>query len=165
MKLKNPGCAGDGFTLVELITVLVILTVLAAAVVPSLVGFIDRTREQRYVMEAQGVRHSIELYLIDHYDEEIDAMVLLADLTSRKLCSPKHMLSGYMVVTCTEGAYIEGLTVDPDKYAIVGLVYRVPGYRIELEDDTVTVTRTGKGRSYDTGSSSVELDDGASSVY
>lgn len=165
MKLKKTGDSGDGFTLVELITVLVIVTVLAAVAVPSLAGFIEKAKQEKYIMEAQGVRQSIELYLMEHYDEEIDAMVLLAKLTSKKLCSSNHMLSGYMMVTCTKGAYIEGLTVDTKARTIVGLKYRVEEYRIEIDASTVTVTRPGKGRSYDTRSSSLELDDGASSVY
>lgn len=130
-----------GFALPELIVVALILVALTTITIPAFANFIDTTKEQQYIMEAQGVRHSIELYLIDHYDEEIDAMVLLANLTSRKLCSPKHMLSDYMVVTCTEGAYIEGLTVDTQSRVIVGLIYRVDGYRIEIDGENATITK------------------------
>lgn len=167
MKKKIIRNTGDGFTLVELITVLVILTVLTAMVVPSLIGFIDSAKEKRYVMEAQGVSRSVELYLIDHYDDDIDAMTLLAGLAAQELGSPKHMLAGYMVVTCTKNAYIENLTVDTEKCTVIELVYRVAGYRIVLHKGMVTVTRTrtGKGRRDGTGGGSVELDDGASSIY
>lgn len=149
----------------ELITVLVILTVLTAMVVPSLIGFIDKTKERRYVLEAQGVSRSIELYLIDHYGDDIDAMTLMSGLTAKSLDSPEHILADYMVVTCTKNAYIDNLTVDTETCTVIELVYRVAGYRIGIDKGMVTVTRTGKGRRDGAGGGSVELDDGASSIY
>ena len=44
-----------GFTLVELIVVLVILAVLAALLIPSLTGYIDKARQQSVISEARGV--------------------------------------------------------------------------------------------------------------
>ena len=35
-----------GFTLVELLVVLVILAILAAAIIPSMMGFIDRAKQE-----------------------------------------------------------------------------------------------------------------------
>ena len=43
-----------GFTLVELIVVLVILAILAAILVPALLGYIDRARNQQYVLNAKS---------------------------------------------------------------------------------------------------------------
>lgn len=42
-----------GFTLVELIVVLVILAILAAILVPALLGYIDRAKDQQYVIQAR----------------------------------------------------------------------------------------------------------------
>ena len=44
-----------GFTLVELICVLVILAVLAALLVPSLTGYIDKAKQQSVISEANGI--------------------------------------------------------------------------------------------------------------
>lgn len=44
-----------GFTLVELICVLVILAVLAALLVPSLTGYIDKAKQQAVISEAKGI--------------------------------------------------------------------------------------------------------------
>ena len=44
-----------GFTLVELICVLVILAVLAALLVPSLTGYIDKAKQQSVISEAKGI--------------------------------------------------------------------------------------------------------------
>lgn len=44
-----------GFSLVELIVVLVIMAILAAALVPSLMGYIKKTKQQNVNSEAQSV--------------------------------------------------------------------------------------------------------------
>jgi type IV pilus assembly protein PilA len=43
-----------GFTLVEIIVVLVILAILAAAGIPTLIGFVDESRGKAYVAEARA---------------------------------------------------------------------------------------------------------------
>ena len=50
--LKRTPRSRDGFTLVELIVVLVILGVLATFAVPALTGYIDSAKEKQAVSEA-----------------------------------------------------------------------------------------------------------------
>ena len=52
--LKRTPRSRDGFTLVELIVVLVILGVLATFAVPALTGYIDSAKEKQAVSEAQA---------------------------------------------------------------------------------------------------------------
>ena len=44
-----------GFTLVEIIVVLVILAILAAIAVPSVLGYVNEAKEERYIQEARSI--------------------------------------------------------------------------------------------------------------
>jgi len=56
-----------GFTLVELIVVLVILAILAAILVPALLGYIDRAREKQYVLNAKSALTAAQAQLTSIY--------------------------------------------------------------------------------------------------
>lgn len=84
-KRKDKRCFGNrsGFTLVEAITTLVILAIVAAVAIPSLVGYIDSSREKIAVDEcstvveaanALGVEHVLEVGVVNY-----DTVVPLAD--------------------------------------------------------------------------------------
>ena len=62
MKAKN-----KGFTLVELIVVLVILAILAAILIPALLGFIDRAREKKDINMAKAYLDASQAMLADLY--------------------------------------------------------------------------------------------------
>ena len=62
MKRKN-----HGFTLVELIVVLVILAILAAILVPALLGYIDKAREKQELLNAKACMTAIQAGLSEQY--------------------------------------------------------------------------------------------------
>lgn len=61
-----------GFTLVELLVVIVILGVLAGIGVPTYRGFIDRSYEAATLAELQAVSMAIKYYFIEHEDKPFD---------------------------------------------------------------------------------------------
>lgn len=56
-----------GFTLVELIVVLVILGILAAIMVPALLGWIDKAREKKYLLEARNIVLATQTVATEEY--------------------------------------------------------------------------------------------------
>lgn len=56
-----------GFTLVELIVVLVILAILAAIMIPALTGWIDKAREKQVILDARNAELAAQSAVYDKY--------------------------------------------------------------------------------------------------
>lgn len=65
-KMKNQ----KGFTLVEVIVVLVILAIMAAILIPSLVGYIDKARENSIVTETRSAVQAVQTLASEKYAVE-----------------------------------------------------------------------------------------------
>lgn len=123
----------EGFTLVELIVVMAVLTVLFSLLIPAFTGYVEEARKKRYLLEAEKVRDSVELYLLDRYPEgNVDTMTVLEEFSEYELTSPKNPLAEYLVIECTDGAYIQNLTLTGDGTEVSELIYVAEGYQIEL---------------------------------
>ena len=56
-----------GFTLVELIVVLVILAILAAILIPTLIGYIEKARNERYLTAAKVCKDAAQAKFVELY--------------------------------------------------------------------------------------------------
>ncbi len=78
-----------GFTLVEVIVILVLLAILAAVLIPSLTTYIDRARQEVPVAHARAAYVSLQVLLSARYGEEahFDGSGGLIELTDAVLSS------------------------------------------------------------------------------
>jgi general secretion pathway protein G len=81
--------AQKGFTLVEILIVVVILGILAAIVIPQFAGASTEAKEARLLSDLQSVRSQIELYKIQHNDiqpgQATGSVSFVADMTTYTL--------------------------------------------------------------------------------
>ena len=65
MKLKKKAKKGKGFTLVELLVVVAILAILAAALLPKFLGYTDKAREAQTMADLSTMKSVVEIYAAD----------------------------------------------------------------------------------------------------
>ena len=75
----------QGFTLLEVMVVIVILGILASMVVPNLMGSQERANMQKAVSDVTALETSLSLYKMDNYDyptteQGLEALVEQTDL-------------------------------------------------------------------------------------
>lgn len=77
-KIKNLRRNKKGFTLVEVIVVLVILAILIAIAVPSVMKYIDDANDAKYEAQARGAMVALEAAYVKDYgpDKKVDTLNL-----------------------------------------------------------------------------------------
>lgn len=71
-KLREIKNNQKGFTLVEVIVVLVILAIMAAILVPSLVGYIDKANQNTAITETRSVVQAVQTLASEKYAKNHD---------------------------------------------------------------------------------------------
>lgn len=142
---KKAGLGEGGFTLVELIVVMVILTLMAAILVPSVLGWIDEARGKQYVLSARSLYMSAQAIESEKYaawDGTIaNASHSLSDSDKERIARMADI----------EGAEIIDLVFESDTpggsgagsnhgyFTIVGITVRFENATVTLADGTWTV--------------------------
>jgi general secretion pathway protein G len=100
-RLRKPTRSRRGFTLIEVLLVLVILGVLAALVVPNLLGTQEKANINAAKASINGLENAAKIYAVDHnatFPATID-----------DLLNPKDITTGQQMTK----PYIEKIPLDP----------------------------------------------------
>lgn len=123
-----------GFTLVEVIVVLVILAIMAAVLIPSLIGYIDKSRQNTVVSETRSIVTAVQTLASEKYAKQNDSsttvytlgtvagttVILYNDIET--LCEIEYLDTKLSGVTITGGK------VTALKYSSGGFTCDYPGY-------------------------------------
>lgn len=122
-----------GFTLVELLAVLVILAILAAAFVPSMVGFIEKAKQSAYLSEAQTACRAVQQYLIEEKEKDtFDDFKMYEDLMQYDIGDKNNALTELMKGSYTNGARITSVSLDRKTNSFLGLDYTVDNHLVTI---------------------------------
>ncbi|MFA5422573.1 MAG: prepilin-type N-terminal cleavage/methylation domain-containing protein [Phycisphaerae bacterium] len=99
--------AKKGFTLVEILIVVVILGILAAIVIPQFTGASTEAKLSSLVSDLQSIRSQVELYKLQH-NEGVPSWTLVADPGTGEMVNGltgATLINGTHVATGTDDSY------------------------------------------------------------
>lgn len=119
--MKNLKKNKKGFTLIEIIVVLVIMGILIAIAVPSVLGYVNKAKDQKYLAEARGYYIGAQGIVTSKNGK--DEAVTTADLYAAKVEADAGIVKTESNIT----ASVCDVTTDVGKAKITECKYAVKG--------------------------------------
>lgn len=144
-KKENIGLGNEGFTLVELIVVMVILTLLAAILVPSLLGWIDEAKGKQYILSARSIYMSAQAIESEKYaawdGTTANANHTLSEADKARIARMADVEGAEIVEVKFESDTIGGAGASSNHgyYTIVGITVQFENITVILSDGIWTV--------------------------
>ena len=128
-----------GFTLVELIVVLVIIAILAAAVTPALLGFIDESHRKTYIEEAKAALAATESMMSDVYTDNLTYISPDKRAKAKDIAQADNATQ-FVIGTVDNFTFADGTYKSIECYTITTAVYKTKDdHFVYLQDGEWTV--------------------------
>lgn len=126
-----------GFTLIELMVVIVILGVLASLVVPNLMGNKDRADRQKAVSDIVALENALDMYKLDNHrypttDQGLDALVVAPTLAP---LAENYNPEGYIRRLPADPWGNEYVLISPGEHSAIDISSTGPDGEIGTADD------------------------------
>lgn len=106
-----------GFTLIELVVVLAILAVLAGIMVPSYMGYVEKAKEKRHLVEAKQLQSAVYTMMMEEAAFSAEgAPEVPEELFWETLDSEKNPLRGFYPAGWKRDGVVTKIDVDEDGF-------------------------------------------------
>jgi type IV pilus assembly protein PilA len=161
-----------GFSLVELIIVIAIMAILAGAIAPALIKYIDKSRKSNDVSSAKTIKTSIETALANEtaYEELVGGTDTVLTFTPGALSSDGAIAVTTLGSGCTNGSKATSLIADALSQSCPKIKYKKKGaskfvatisslgvVTVGVTNDTTSVTSSSAWKTGDDTTFPIEL--------
>lgn len=135
--MKSKISRNKGFTLIEIMVVIVILGILGSFVVPNIMGSQDRANLQKAVSDINALESSLKMYKLDNYqypttEQGIEALVTETTIDPLPRRFPEE---GYITRLPKDPWGNEYQLLNPGEYGKVDVFTMGPDGEVGTEDD------------------------------
>lgn len=129
----NRDMKSKGFTMIELLIAIAVLTVLTGLLVPSVSKYCRKAKESQYIAEARQVFDAVKFYLLEKDEAgELDGMTVYIDLMLEPQISDNKVLRPYLTGKFSKDASISGVFFGETLDSYNGIEYEVDNYVIQV---------------------------------
>lgn len=142
----NRDMKNKGFTMIELLIAIAVLTVLTGLLVPSVSKYCRKAKESRYIAEAKQVFEAVKFYLLEKDEAgELDGMTVFIDLMFEPRIEDNKVLRPYLNGKFSKDASISGVLFGETLDSYDGIEYEVDNYVILVHSNgNVDITKKTK---------------------